>query len=105
VQEDLSSLTRFYIELIEDHSSSHKNADKLTHVVGDNLQKFVNLRPNIVSDGLRLNELGPLFDLLVLVFDVGFDEPLSELLHQLSERVMLELIVLVKGQELAAVLL
>jgi len=46
-----------------------------------------------------------LLDLLVLILDVGVDEPLSELLHQLSERVMLELVVLVQGKELATILL
>lgn len=46
-----------------------------------------------------------MLDLLVLVLGVGVDEPLSELLHQLSERVMLELIVLVQGEELATILL
>ena len=52
-----------------------------------------------------MHEFRALFDLLVLVLDVGVNEPLPEFLHQLSEGVVLELEVLVKSEELAAVLL
>ena len=90
------------IELVVHNSSSRKNTHKLRYVVCDDRHKFLILNLKILAVFTRGVKRKPCFDFQLRIFDKAI-EPLFELIHQLSNGVMLELDVRVHSYELSFV--
>lgn len=95
------SLPWLYVQLVEYHRSLHDNGHKLINLVGDHPQQFLPFLSVVLV--YILKETRSLFDFEQLVPDEEL-QPSAEVVHNLAERVMLKLEVLVQCQEFALVL-
>jgi len=102
VQAYVRRFTFHNIELVVHNSSSRKNTHKLRYVVCDDRHKFLILKLKVLAVFTGGEQSKALFNFLLRIFDKTI-EPLLELIHQLSNGVMLELDVRVYSYELSFV--
>ena len=105
VKANLSSLPWAHVQLVEYDCRLHYDLGETEHIVYHDLKQFLYLLHFIVSvlNSIKFKEAGGLGYILKFILNKGVN-PLSKFVHYLSERVMLELKMLVKREELSFVL-
>ena len=81
MKEHFGRLPRLDIQLVEDHSRSNNDLNKLLKVICDNSQKLLDLRPDVITCSFLGDKVSALLDLLKLILNICFYEPFSELIH------------------------